>query len=165
MIRSHHRGISEVCFTLSIGWFINIQQILVNDGQCKCGFFLHVTLYHLTCSFASLCSPSSQISTATEIGFFSKRVIQLAETSQNPNEFEFAALDTLISAVNDGDENKTWSRITHKIGILLNFPCIYFVDSLFNGIWRGATVSREEATGTICPKTDIFIQALAHLCQ
>ena len=33
-----------------------------------------------------------------------------AEKSQNSNEFEFGALENILSAVNDGEENKTWSR-------------------------------------------------------
>ena len=37
--------------------------------------------------------------------------------SQSLNEFEFAALEIHLSVTHDGNENKTWSRITHKVNI------------------------------------------------
>ena len=38
------------------------------------------------------------------------------EVSQNPNELEFGALETLLSAVNDVDENKNLNKVNRKIG-------------------------------------------------
>ena len=38
-----------------------------------------------------------------------------AEEIQSPDEFEFAALEILLSAVNDGDENNTLIWLTRKV--------------------------------------------------